>query len=1058
MKRIALVLIALLVLAAPSMADGPETGVVTGKVTDPSGTPLPGVTVTISGDRGSQTAVTTAEGIYRFALLSPGEYSVTAEMDQMKAGAGARVVAGGASEIDLALSMATEETITVTSEAPMVDKFNVTAGSTVTAEIGEQTAGTTRTYYGVINTMPGVTSDSQNEDIQQTRPSVNGAHWSDNNVFIDGVDTSFARFGGSRVFIPTTAVTEVTMEAGGSSAEYGRSAGSTTNVIVKSGTNRYHGDFLVQQQDVDWASDYDSHVELTQREDFPKPADFFKRQDFEEDNSSTGYELSFGGPLARDKAWFFLAWSDVDTNDIDKALNGDPVDASLNTEARIAKFNFQPGTSHQLSFSWIDTPASRNYFNPESNDYWTRTPHVIDGGLGTLSWNWSASSNLFLETKVATQTSDENKFLACGNTDIEACIDQKAQDRGPDGVGDLRFPRIPELGPHLPGNNYRVYLDTDNDGAWNNGWILDNGFGLNEFPRDQANLSLTQFVGTNHELKYGLDWQQVEWLSDVSRPGLYSGPNFNAFSPFGYTNASGLIGFEECGVTRTSAATVGALNAGLVTPSLNSDVLTALFGSPAGLASICLFRDYNAAFLQAQRGSGDSLNEDAALYIRDRFTAGDNWTFNLGLRYEDTSGENDIGRTVFEDTHIAPRIAVTYDIAGDGQKLISLNTGRYYAQLNQQWTNEWLQDEWGGYNEYQDFLFCDALDVALGVCSAVGYNFPLRAIRPGVMWELVDSGVFESDIEPYYKDEIILGFEWQVSNNWALDAKAIVWELGNMVGGTIQSAPNGEQFNFAANYKDYPEILGSFGIVPQDLLDNFEEGKKEYQALQLQFNRRFADGWALYNNVTWSELETTGAGAWWNNTNSDYGANLETVLTQDNLDQCNINQVDRNIPVDCNVLQPFIGQSVSTINRFGREGTIDRPIIWNTFGFKTWTPGKHDFTLGGHFTFQSGTPWARSESVSVVSLDGNNARNDSIGLQVERVGTRRLDDIYSLNLSFAWGFPLGYKNLRGQWRVEGLNVTDQQDQTLITGRGDVRAVRRDFQRPRQFRTSLSFRF
>ena len=130
----------------------------------------------------------------------------------------AAVSAGGKVQLDLRLSLSTAEQITVTSEAPMVDKFNVTAGATVSAEVGEQTAGTTRTYYGVINTMPGVTADAQNDDIQQTRPSVNGTHFADNAVFVDGVDTTFAKFGGSRVYLPTTAVTEVSMEAGGSPA------------------------------------------------------------------------------------------------------------------------------------------------------------------------------------------------------------------------------------------------------------------------------------------------------------------------------------------------------------------------------------------------------------------------------------------------------------------------------------------------------------------------------------------------------------------------------------------------------------------------------------------------------------------------------------------------------------------------------------------------------------------------------------------------------------------------------------------------------------------------
>ena len=143
---------------------------------------------------------------------------------------------------DLEMKLETAETITVTSEAPMVDKFNVTAGATVTSEVGAQAAGTTRTYYGVINMLPGVTSDADNRDISEMRPSVNGGHFADQSVYIDGVDTTFSRLGGSRVILPTTATTEVTMEAGGAGAEYGRAVGSSTNVIVKSGTNNFHGE------------------------------------------------------------------------------------------------------------------------------------------------------------------------------------------------------------------------------------------------------------------------------------------------------------------------------------------------------------------------------------------------------------------------------------------------------------------------------------------------------------------------------------------------------------------------------------------------------------------------------------------------------------------------------------------------------------------------------------------------------------------------------------------------------------------------------------------------
>ena len=161
------------------------------------------------------------------------------------------------------------------------------------------------------------------------------------------------------------------MEAGGSSAEYGRYIGSSTNVIVKSGTNKFHSDILWQRQEVSWGADYIDQPSLEARQSTPYPQDWFKRcrgderdagrsqitigsgriayqtdgcipGSDEEEGGSDGYEFSAGGPLARDKAWFFIGWSDFDDAFNERLLGGDPYDVSLKNEARIFKFNVQP--------------------------------------------------------------------------------------------------------------------------------------------------------------------------------------------------------------------------------------------------------------------------------------------------------------------------------------------------------------------------------------------------------------------------------------------------------------------------------------------------------------------------------------------------------------------------------------------------------------------------------------------------------------------------------------------------------------------------------------------
>ncbi len=1200
----------LVLLPVSLMADAPENTTIGGQVTDPGGSPLPGVSVTLGGDRGERFTVTDENGSYRFVGVAPGDYTLKAELEGLGEGsATVRAVAGERKAIDVTLQAAVEGgEVTVTGEAPMVDKFNVSAGATVSGEIGEQIGGTTRTYYGIINALPGVTSDAQNDDIQQTRPSVNGAHFADQGVFIDGVDTTFAKFGGSRVRVPTTALTEVSMEAGGSSAEYGRYVGSSTNVIVKSGTNRWHGDALWNHQRVDWGADYKDQPSLTERTNKPYPADWFQRCHGDERDAgrglipggtdgsrelepcqpggsewagaSDGFELSMGGPLRRDKAWFYTGYSEFDDAYSERLIGGDPFDISLFDDTRIFKANLQASNSHAMNASWIETPTFRNYFNPQSFDYWTPTPHENDSDLLTANWNWSLSRNWFLEMKVAQQETQENKFLGCHNSlaepnaaaqnvggqpilewlglqhlpdlpaeMVETCLQAKSLDRGPiaghseldtsggDASHPLRFPFDPSQGLFWPGNNYNVYVDGENLGAWHNGWILSDGFGFNAFPREQANVGLTQFVGANHELKYGMDYQDTKWEGENARTSFMNGWGYDSYNPFGYGGAGTLVD-DSCGLGWARPLDTSPDNPFTPIPGLVPEQTTRARG--------CTYVDYNSPRLSCQgeigseltpvefsntngqitrtdfgpgscigRGTGDAEIKDTAFYLRDRFTVGDHWTFNVGVRSEIQEGWNDIRRKVVDATYVDPRVNITYDVKGDGRLLLTANWGQYHAMLNQAWisgggdTAGGMHDQWNGYEGYEVWLFCDPIEAAVfcpvpdradtrrngTVGQALpGYNFAWSTLIPGLMWDAlrpcgdgevsgVDCEIWSHDIDPYYRDDLIIGLEWQFAPNWALDVKYIDWKMQDMMFSNTQLDHEGRNIFITGNYHDLAEIVTNSadareakGIergLNDEALALADPATNGYRGLQIQLNRRFTDGWALYNNVSWSETDTTGAGAWWNNTNSTYLENLSAVLTQEIIDDCNTGQTipDRRTgrtelyPVDCNqALSEWIGYPVSMINRRGLNSAYDRTWIFNSFGFKTWRVGRQDFTLGGHLTFQTGTPWVRSEGVSIIDIDPNNPKpgtpNDGVSFNLHAPGTqgRFTSDEYTINLNGAWGFPLGYRDVRGEMRVEVLNATDQQRRRSWGGDGQVYPVRRFFQRPRQVRASLRLRF
>jgi hypothetical protein len=151
--------------------------------------------------------------------------------------------------------------------------------------------------------------------------------------------------------------------------------------------------------------------------------------------------------------------------------------------------------------TYIDAPVDRIFLLPQMGDRYNATFYQPTGFVASASWNWSINQNLFLESKIASQVSDED-------TSRPFPPEVKAQD--PD------FLPNPALGPFSPNNNDESYVQ-NYDNTWHNGWIFAAGFGTNEFPRDQLNVAVTQFLGTNHELKYGADLQQVEWNQDVQR-------------------------------------------------------------------------------------------------------------------------------------------------------------------------------------------------------------------------------------------------------------------------------------------------------------------------------------------------------------------------------------------------------------------------------------------------------------------------------------------------------------------------------------------------------------
>jgi hypothetical protein len=263
MNRSTLRLIALsavLVLLTAGVAYGQaQAGNLYGKTLTPDGASLPGVTVTVSG-QATQVQVTDANGDFRFLGLSPGNYQLTAELDGFSTVEypNVQISVGRNTSLQVQMSEAVEETITVTSESPLLDSRKITTGSTVNA-LELEKIPTSRDPWAILQTVPGVQVDrinvGGNESGQQAQYVGPGSSGDDAVWAVDGVViTDMGAIGSSPTYYNFDAFQEMQAATGGSDATLA-TAGVTLNMVTKRGGNDWKGGGRFVTADDSWQSD-----------------------------------------------------------------------------------------------------------------------------------------------------------------------------------------------------------------------------------------------------------------------------------------------------------------------------------------------------------------------------------------------------------------------------------------------------------------------------------------------------------------------------------------------------------------------------------------------------------------------------------------------------------------------------------------------------------------------------------------------------------------------------------------------------------------------------------
>ena len=611
------------------------TGEIRGRVVDATGGVLPGVTVVINdASRGiTRTVVTDADGNFVAPLIPPGTYEVTASLAgfQPAKHKAIKVTVGSQVNVNTALKVgAIQEAVTVEGGATAVETTSSVRTSTLDETAIASLPINGRRFQDFVTLTPTVQVDPQRGQL-----SMAGQRGINTNVSIDGADHNQPFFGGIRggersnnaFTVPQEAIQEFQVVASGYTAEFGRSSGGIVNAITKSGSNDIRGSVFYLNRNRDWADDnvFGQAAAPTQQQ----------------------FGGSIGGPLRKDKTYFFLAYEQQKFKNTRQVLF-----------SALSGLTPTPATQEAFDFyKSLETPFDA------TNDAWTILGR-IDHQFGTnhrLNIRYTHSDNKALNSNASGNALDPATFSALSNNGTE-------KDNTNVVVGQLTSVLKPNL-----------LLETRAQYAREQRPRLANAEATN----------VTTGIGRFGTVNF-LPTTQSDWTAggNVNLTWIRSGHTFKVGGDYRHTFVDQTFGFNQFGTFNVSGTTANVLD---------------IMGVGGTVANRF---DSTAVTYDRQMGNllVDFATDELAFYAQDSWKVTPRLTVNYGLRWEGAFNPTPIANNDFllsrvrnfvspvggrrvDPTQIpdqlgqwGPRVGFAWDPSGDGKTVLRGYSGLYYAR------------------------------------------------------------------------------------------------------------------------------------------------------------------------------------------------------------------------------------------------------------------------------------------------------------------------------------------------------------------------------------------
>ncbi len=861
--RLSIVLILCLTMTGVAWAQTQiTTGAIEGTVEDTTGAVVAGATVDVKNVDTNfvRTGVTDVAGRFVFLQLPPGRYAVTVSLTGFATlvQENLNLTVGRTIALYPRLKVSDlQETITVTGSAT-VDVTRTATSST----LDENTVATTpilgRKFEDLLTLTPGV-SVVQGPDGDST--TFQGQRGIFNNISLDGGDYNNGFFGeqvgGQRASIDITleAVKEFQVIAAGANAEFGRTAGGVVNVVTKSGTNDLHGSLFHFQrlEQLTWDAS-----------DGTKLEDFHREQ----------FGGTLGGPIKKDKMFFFLALEHIGSNykrpNLSVPIQGSapcPVanptlaanEALINSNAdcqRLALLGFFRSTRNQEEGLPIEHPVS-------DTALLLKWDWVINSKNNlSASWNYNQSKNENQTFDVATYGNSANGFegsdvdgtpsrINVANLNLFTGLSASK-------LNELHFTYSRETRPRaaVPSN-----IPADTAMGFGTTFRFGSPFFLQ--PAVDELIWRTQLkdnfsiISGGHTVKVGGEWMHT--LNDQVFRGFFTGryifDSVTGFLRYASPSAPGGYGPKTVACSDGSYVTYPTACPAGSSP-VGGPLLLYLQGAGrTGLAT-------DAA------GASRITNDELSLFVQDSWKVRPTLTVNYGLRWDaqlmpETVDPSTTAYGQFLDDPnfpsdgtipdqwgmLQPRLGFSWDVKGNQKAVLRGSAGVYYARQNMlsqvgSVTTNGLQQQ----TIYRDSSFVSFADMptwpnVLTSSPVAAGEFPLFT---GVR-------VYDKDYKNPRIYAVNLGYEQELVPDWAVYLD-LTWSKGvdltrflnyNVSGPVCCDQGQGTGNKYSYSGSPYGPQLG-------ELMVTTSRGKSLYMGGTIGVRKRFSKGYQVEANYTLS--------------------------------------------------------------------------------------------------------------------------------------------------------------------------------------------------------------